>query len=78
MAKNTNSVKLNHFLHSSQSHAVLREWQSRGTTHFSSVDFVLPLFIVNSDDDCQPIESLPEVNRMGINVCVEYLRPLVT
>lgn len=77
MAKNTNSVKLNHYLHSSQSHGVVREWQSRGSTHFCSSDFVLPLFIINSDDENQAIDSLPEVNRMGVNVCLEYLRPLV-
>ena len=77
MAMNTNSVKLNHFLHSSQSHGVLREWQSRGSTHFSSADFVLPLFIINSDDESQAIDSLPEVKRMGVNVCLEYLRSLV-
>ena len=77
MAKNTNSVKLNHYLHSSQSHAVLRQWQSRGTTNFSAADFVLPLFIINGDDDFQPIDSLPEVSRMGVNKCLEYLRPLV-
>jgi len=74
---NTNSVKLNHYLHSSQSHHVLREWQSRGTTNFSANDFVLPLFIINSDDESVPIVSLPDNSRMGVNVCIDYLRPLV-
>lgn len=78
MAKNENSVKLNHYLHSSQSHAVLRQWQSRGTTNFATNDFVLPLFVVNNDEDVQPIDSLPEVSRMGVNKCLEYLRPLVS
>jgi porphobilinogen synthase len=74
---NNNSLKLSHYLHSSQSHPVLREWQSRGTTHFSANDFVLPLFIINSDDESVAIESLPNNSRMGVNVCLNYLRPLV-
>ncbi|XP_054154166.1 delta-aminolevulinic acid dehydratase-like [Oppia nitens] len=77
-SSSSSTTNLSHYLHSSQSHSVLRDWQSRGTTAFTATDFCLPLFIVNDDNDSQPIGSLPEVSRMGANVCIEYLRPLVS
>lgn len=71
------NAKFGHYLHCSQSRALLREWQSRGNTSFKCSDFVLPLFIIDGEDDIQPIASMPSVSRMGLNVCVQYLRPLI-
>ena len=64
-------------LHSSQSHVLLREWQSKGSTTFSPIDFVLPLFVAIEDNMKEPVDGFPEVYRMGINATIDYLRPLV-
>lgn len=41
------------------------------------MDFVLPMLIGNSDDLIEPIDSMPEVCRYGVNKAVKYLDPLV-
>jgi len=66
-----------HALHSGQSSALLRSWQSRSNDCFSPADFVLPLFITNSDNAKEEIDNFPGVHRWGILSAIEYLRPLV-
>lgn len=54
------NANLSHFLHSSQSHSTLRNWQSKGTIKHSSFDFVYPIFVLNDDDkQDQSITSMP-------------------
>lgn len=40
-------------------------------------DFVLPLFVIQSDDATEEIPSMPGVLRRGINETISYLEPLV-
>lgn len=70
-------VKLNHHLHAAQSHALTREWQSRGASVHSPSDFILPIFVVASDDAVEDIHSLPGVKRFGVTSAIRYLQPLV-
>lgn len=72
-----NNANLNHFLHSSQSTPVARHWQAQGATTFSIKDFILPVFVLNDDSACAPCPSFPGVNLMGVQVLLDYLRPLV-
>lgn len=65
-------------LHQSQSHEVLRSWQSQRTDVNHNKDFVLPLFVGNDDNSIEAIESMPGVYRYGSNRAIEYLDPLVT
>lgn len=69
--------QLNDYIHSSQSHPVTRHWQSQSAINFSAKDFVLPLFVVMDDDAMEMIDSFPDVHRMGINMLLKYLKPLV-
>lgn len=64
-------------LHQSQSHDVLRSWQSGRNEINHNTDFVLPMFIVNDDDAIEAIDSMPGVNRYGCNTALEYIEPLV-
>lgn len=57
-------------------HPLLREWQSERQLRKNM--FILPLFISDEPDDATPIESLPNVTRLGINRLAEYLEPLVS
>ncbi|KAI1299195.1 Delta-aminolevulinic acid dehydratase [Halotydeus destructor] len=64
-------------LHAAQSHALLREWQCRGTTINSPGDFILPIFITQDENGVEEIASLPGVKRWGVNSVMDFLRPLV-
>jgi porphobilinogen synthase len=64
-------------IHQAQSHTILRSWQSQRNDVNHHKDFVLPMFIGNNDDACEPIESMPGVFRYGCNRAIEYLEPLV-
>ncbi|OTF83407.1 delta-aminolevulinic acid dehydratase-like protein [Euroglyphus maynei] len=68
---------LNDYLHSSQSHPITRHWQSQMVKNFSTKDFILPLFVLYDDNGSETIESFPGVKRMGQNVLLEYLSPLI-
>ena len=68
---------MNHNLHSGQSHATLRDWQSRGNQVHSASDFVLPLFVIPNPVEVQEIPSMTGVKRYGINALLSYLRPLI-
>ena len=56
-------------------HPLLREWQSERQLHKNMLIF--PIFISDQPDDVTPIDSLPNINRLGVNKIVDYLRPLV-
>lgn len=64
-------------IHQAQSHDILRSWQSERHDINHHKDFVLPMFIGNSDDSVEPIESMPGVYRFGCNKAMDYLEPLV-
>lgn len=64
-------------LHQAQSHEILRTWQCQRSDINHHTDFVLPMFICDSDDSIEPIGSMPDVHRYGVNRAIEYLEPLV-
>ena len=56
-------------------HPLLREWQSERQLHKNMLIF--PIFISDQPDDITPIDSLPNISRLGVNKIVDYLHPLV-
>lgn len=72
------NTSLKDYLHSSQSHPITRHWQSQSVQNFSPKDFILPLFVIDDDYANESIESFPDVYRMGQNILIEYLTPLVS
>ncbi|XP_015792873.1 delta-aminolevulinic acid dehydratase [Tetranychus urticae] len=56
---------------------IIRQWMCQGSASFTPSNFVLPLFIINNDDEIQEISSMPEVYRYGVNRAIEYLSGLV-
>ena len=56
---------------------IIRRWMCQGSASFTPSNFVLPLFIINNDDEIQEIASMPEVYRYGANRAIEYLSGLV-
>ncbi len=76
------SVATSHGLHSGYSHPLLRSWQCStsgvcGDFPVRADNLMLPLFIVDKEDDVQPIASMPGVSRMGADSAVNFLGPLV-
>ncbi|XP_059480137.1 delta-aminolevulinic acid dehydratase [Neocloeon triangulifer] len=65
-----------HILHSGYFHPVLRSWQCPNTT-VRAESLMLPLFIIDSDDEVQEIPSMPGVFRFGINKLKAFLQPVV-
>ncbi|XP_002741486.1 delta-aminolevulinic acid dehydratase-like [Saccoglossus kowalevskii] len=63
-------------LHSGYFHSVLRSWQSSETS-FDSSNLIYPLFITDEANAIEPIGSLPEQSRYGVERLEETLRPLV-
>ncbi|KAF4517917.1 hypothetical protein B566_EDAN005982 [Ephemera danica] len=65
-----------HVLHSGYFHPLLRQWQSPNTS-IEPENLMLPIFIVDNDDDIQDIPSMPGVKRYGINALHSALDPIV-
>ncbi|XP_063680958.1 delta-aminolevulinic acid dehydratase-like [Bolinopsis microptera] len=57
------------------SHSVLRRWQN-SNSRLTSDDFILPLFISEDEDSKEPIPSMPDMLRIGVNELYEYILPL--
>ncbi|XP_053209297.1 delta-aminolevulinic acid dehydratase-like [Panonychus citri] len=64
-------------LRSSLVNPLIRKWMCQGSVDFNPSNFILPLFIINNDDQIEEIASMPEVNRYGVNRAIEYLTGLV-
>jgi porphobilinogen synthase len=69
-------LDLSHVLQGGYFNKTLREWHSTNT-FIKALNFILPLFIHESDDTDQEIASLPGVRRLGINRVREFLDPVV-
>ncbi|XP_002128180.2 delta-aminolevulinic acid dehydratase-like [Ciona intestinalis] len=64
-------------LHSSIHHPTLRAWNSIPST-LNADNFMYPVFITDTSDAAyEPIPSLPEQARHGVDHLVKYLAPLV-
>lgn len=63
-------------LHSGYFHPVLRSWQTSATV-FDSSNLIYPIFVTDSPDAVEPINSLPGQARYGVNKLKEVLQPLV-
>jgi len=69
------TVPFSHRFHASYSHPLLRHWQSSAAS-FTAEDLMYPIFITDDDDAIQPIHSLPQQSRYGVNRIHELLDPL--
>ncbi|CCH61216.1 hypothetical protein TBLA_0E01590 [Henningerozyma blattae CBS 6284] len=56
-------------------HPLLREWQSERQLHKNM--FIYPLFVSDIDDEVTAIESLPNINRYGLNTLKPYVESLI-
>ncbi|KAF2894220.1 hypothetical protein ILUMI_11945 [Ignelater luminosus] len=65
-----------HLLHSAISNPTLREWQTLNC-QISSKNLMYPIFIIEEENDIQPIKSMPGVSRYGINSLKQHLQVLV-
>ncbi|RZB40182.1 ALAD and/or DEAD domain containing protein [Asbolus verrucosus] len=74
--KNRDNVKNRHILHSGMFNSTLRDWQTL-KTELTPKNFMYPIFIIENDDEIQPIESMPGVSRYGLNKLQGHLEPLV-
>lgn len=64
------------YLHGAMSNETLRAWQSINCD-ISPKNLMYPIFLVENDDDMQPIKSMPGVARYGINKLKPHLEELV-
>mmetsp|Transcript_57361 Transcript_57361/g.95324 ORF Transcript_57361/g.95324 Transcript_57361/m.95324 type:complete len:387 (-) Transcript_57361:492-1652(-) len=62
-------------LHPGYFHPVMRSWQRQSTLKKS--DLVYPIFVCDEANAKQPIASMPEQHRWGVNRLSELLDPLV-
>lgn len=42
----------------------------------STADLILPLFVVEGSKQCQPVESMPNINRLSVDLLVEEAREI--
>lgn len=56
-------------------HPLLREWQAERQLNKNM--FIFPIFVSDNDDETTPIESLPNINRYGVNSLKPYIASLV-
>lgn len=66
---------VSHELHASYSHNVLKAWNNSPSITASNLLF--PIFVTDVDGKQEPINSLPNQYRWGVDCIVEYLTPLV-
>lgn len=62
-------------LHSSYHHATLRSYNS---STLSKSDLIYPIFLSSDPSSLQPIPSLPNQHRIGLDRLIPFLAPLVT
>ncbi|KAK9498750.1 hypothetical protein O3M35_003316 [Rhynocoris fuscipes] len=65
-----------HQLHSSISHALLREWHSTNAK-VTPENLMYPVFIVEDENAEEPISSMPGIKRYGVNTLIKHLQPLI-
>ncbi|KAJ8681434.1 hypothetical protein QAD02_017221 [Eretmocerus hayati] len=70
------SVELNHVLHSGYFHPVLRQWQSPNV-EIKAENLMYPIFILDEPNAVTEIQSMPGINRYGINKLKNLIEPLV-
>ncbi|XP_055380382.1 delta-aminolevulinic acid dehydratase [Condylostylus longicornis] len=63
-------------LHSGIFHPTLRKLQEQNV-QLHSYNLMYPIFLIENDDDAQDIQSMPGIQRMGINKLKEHLESLI-
>jgi porphobilinogen synthase len=78
MSDNNSSSNFNpsHVLQSGYFNPTLRHWHTTNTT-LTAANLILPIFIHENDNTDEPIPSLPNVSRLGINKLRTLLDPCV-
>ncbi|AGO13881.1 AaceriAGR015Cp [[Ashbya] aceris (nom. inval.)] len=71
----TNQTQISSILSGGYNHPLLREWQNE--RQLTKNMFIFPLFVSDMPDEDQPIESLPNIRRFGVNKLAGYLKPLI-
>lgn len=65
-----------HILHSGISNSTFRDWQTL-RCEITPKNLMYPIFIIENENDVQPIKTMPGVARYGINRLKEHLEVLV-
>ncbi|AJS24780.1 Hem2p [Saccharomyces cerevisiae YJM1381] len=71
----TEPTEISSVLAGGYNHPLLRQWQSE--RQLTKNMLIFPLFISDNPDDFTEIDSLPNINRIGVNRLKDYLKPLV-
>lgn len=74
LPENLYDVPYNHRYHASYNTPAVRNWQN--VAQFNNNDLMYPLFIADLEEGKQPINSLPEQYRWGINSALQYITEL--
>nr|XP_023015281.1 heat shock 70 kDa protein cognate 3 isoform X3 [Leptinotarsa decemlineata] len=69
-------VNNRHIMQSGIMNPTLREWQGCNS-QITTGNFMYPVFIIEKDDEIQPISSMPGINRFGINKLRDHLEKIV-